>query len=82
MPDTSPQTRNAGRRRAAFFDRDGVLNKDIGFAHRPDQITWMPGAREAVKRLNDAGFLVFVVTNQSGVARGLYSEEHVRTLHR
>lgn len=70
------------RRRAAFFDRDGVLNEDIGFAHRPDQITWMPGAREAVKRLNDAGFLVFVVTNQGGVARGLYSEEHVRTLHR
>lgn len=70
------------RRRAAFFDRDGVLNEDIGFAHRPDQIAWMPGAREAVKRLNDAGFLVFVVTNQGGVARGLYSEEHVRTLHR
>lgn len=69
------------RRRAAFFDRDGVLNEDIGFAHRPDQITWMPGAREAVKRLNDAGFLVFVVTNQAGVARGLYGEEHVRTLH-
>lgn len=90
MPDDFAPARSAaaddgrrgGRRRAAFFDRDGVLNEDIGFAHRPDQITWMPGAREAVKRLNDAGFLVFVVTNQGGVARGLYSEEHVRTLHR
>lgn len=82
MPDEPHPAPNANRRRAAFFDRDGVLNEDIGFAHRPDQITWMPGAREAVKRLNDAGFLVFVVTNQAGVARGLYSEEHVRTLHR
>lgn len=82
MPNLSHPAPNANRRRAAFFDRDGVLNEDIGFAHRPDQITWMPGAREAVKRLNDAGFLVFVVTNQAGVARGLYSEEHVRTLHR
>ncbi|WP_372400592.1 HAD-IIIA family hydrolase (plasmid) [Azospirillum sp. HJ39] len=70
------------RRRAAFFDRDGVLNEDVGYAHLPGQITWMPGAKEAVKRLNDAGFLVFVVTNQGGVARGYYSEEHVRTLHR
>lgn len=86
VPDDFALAQNAipasRRRKAAFFDRDGVLNEDIGFAHRPDQITWMPGAREAVKRLNDAGFLVFVVTNQGGVARGLYSEEHVRTLHR
>lgn len=86
MPDDFAPSQSAaagdGRRRAAFFDRDGVLNEDVGFAHRPDQIAWMPGAREAVKRLNDAGFLVFVVTNQGGVARGLYSEEHVRTLHR
>lgn len=86
MPDDFAPAQSAaagdGRRRAAFFDRDGVLNEDVGFAHRPDQIAWMPGAREAVKRLNDAGFLVFVVTNQGGVARGLYSEEHVRTLHR
>lgn len=68
-------------RPAVFFDRDGVLNIDNGFAHHPDQIEWVPGAFEAVKNLNELGYLVFVVTNQSGIARGLYTEEHVKKLH-
>ena len=76
-PDSSP----AKPRPAAFLDRDGVLNEDIGFAHRPDQIRWIPGAIDAVKRLNQLGFLVFIVTNQAGIARGLYTEDHVRALH-
>jgi D-glycero-D-manno-heptose 1,7-bisphosphate phosphatase len=71
----------AGRRPAAFLDRDGILNEDIGYAHRPDQIIWIPGAMEAVKLLNERGFQVFVVTNQAGIARGLYTEEHVNRLH-
>lgn len=66
---------------AAFLDRDGVLNKDIGYAHRADQIDWVEGAAEAVRRLNATGFRVFVVTNQSGIARGLYSSEAVDSLH-
>lgn len=70
------------RKPAAFLDRDGVLNADIGYAHRPDQIDWVPGATAAVARLNEAGFHVFVVTNQAGIARGLYSAEQVETLHR
>jgi D-glycero-D-manno-heptose 1,7-bisphosphate phosphatase len=69
------------RRGAVFFDRDGVLNEDIGYAHRPDQLRWMPGAREAVKRANDAGFFTFVVTNQAGVARGLYDEAAIVQFH-
>lgn len=68
-------------RGAVFFDRDGVLNLDSGFAHRPDQIVWTPGAAAAVAQVNAAGLLAFVVTNQSGVARGLYSEDDVRALH-
>ena len=65
-------------RPAAFLDRDGVLIVDCGYPHRPDQLVLIPGAAEAVKRLNDAGYVTVIVTNQSGVARGLFSEE---TMH-
>ena len=69
-------------RGAVFFDRDGVLNKDVAYAHRRDQIEWTPGAAEAVRLANAVGRLVFVVTNQSGVARGLFDEAAVQALHR
>jgi D,D-heptose 1,7-bisphosphate phosphatase len=70
------------RRPAVFFDRDGVLNHDSGYTFEVSKLRWIDGAREAVKAVNDAGYFAFVVTNQSGVARGFYEENHVQALHR
>jgi D-glycero-D-manno-heptose 1,7-bisphosphate phosphatase len=68
-------------RPAAFLDRDGVLNVDRGYVHQAEDWEWMPGAREAIRALNDAGFFVVVVTNQSGIARGFYGEPELAALH-
>ena len=70
------------KRPGAFLDRDGVLIVDSGYPHRPDQLVLIPGAAEAVKRLNAAGYVTVIVTNQSGVARGMFSEETMQAFNR
>lgn len=68
-------------RPALFLDRDGVLNEDPGYVYRVEDFVWIPGAREAIAAFKAAGWWVFVVTNQSGVGRGYYTEADVAVLH-
>jgi D-glycero-D-manno-heptose 1,7-bisphosphate phosphatase len=72
---------NVLRRPALFLDRDGVLNVDHGWVGTRERFEWMPGAREAIRLATVRGWHVFVVTNQSGVARGHYDEAAVQALH-
>ena len=61
-------------RRAVFLDRDGTINEEVHYLGRPEDVRLIPGAGEAIARLNQAGFQVVVVTNQSGLARGMFDE--------
>lgn len=68
-------------RPAIFFDRDGTLNFDDGYTHRPSDLRWIEGAKELINACNYNEVLIFVVTNQSGVARGFYPEEAIKNFH-
>tara|TARA_B100001094_G_C18184376_1_gene802834 strand:+ start:2170 stop:2670 length:501 start_codon:yes stop_codon:yes gene_type:complete len=67
---------------AAFLDRDGVINKEKNFTYKISDFEWIDGSQECIKFLNEKNYHVFVVSNQSGIARGLYSEEEVKQLHK
>ena len=68
-------------KKAIFFDRDGVLNIDTINLYKIEDWQWIDGAREAIKLCNDSGYLAIVITNQSGIARGLFTEADVQKLH-
>jgi len=68
------------RRRAAFLDRDGVINVDTGYLYRWEDFQFMPGVIETLGQLHRAGYLLVVITNQSGIARGYYSEADFQAL--
>jgi lipopolysaccharide heptosyltransferase II len=84
--DTSQRRRDQDRRSeatrpAAFLDRDGTIIEDPGYLSDPDGIRFIPGAVEALRALQSAGFHLIVVSNQAGVARGLFSEREVQTVN-
>ena len=66
---------------AVFLDRDGVLIEDTGYPHLEAHLRMTPGAGKAVGRLNDAGYRCVIVTNQSGVARGMFSEDQMHAFN-
>ena len=68
--------------KAVFLDRDGTINIDKGYVYKPEDFEFMPGAPEGIKLLNDIGFKVIVISNQSGIARKLYTSEDVHRLHK
>ncbi len=72
----------AESRRAVFLDRDGTIVEDPGYLHKPEQVRVLATAADAIRRLNKAGYLVVVVTNQSGIARGLYSMADYRAVEK
>lgn len=69
-------------RKAIFLDRDGTLNEDPGYLNHPDQLKLLPQVGEALSALKKAGYLLVVVSNQSGVRRGLIPEQNIELIHR
>jgi D-glycero-D-manno-heptose 1,7-bisphosphate phosphatase len=69
------------KRRAVFLDRDGTINVEVQYLHKVEEFEFIPGVPAALKRLKEAGFLLVVVTNQSGIGRGHYDEAALDAIH-
>lgn len=81
---TAPSGSSAGARplrKAIFLDRDGTLNEEVHYLADPERFQWIPGSREALRTLQDAGFALVVITNQSGIAQGLLTEATLEAIH-
>lgn len=72
---------NVGKKRAVFLDRDGTISEEMGYANHLSRFSIFPYAAAAIRRLNDAGLPVIVVTNQSGAARGFFPESLIQEIH-
>ncbi len=66
--------------KAVFLDRDGTINEDVGYVCKIEDFKFLPGALQGLKMLQDAGYLLVIITNQSGIARGYFTEREYREL--
>ena len=69
------------KRPVIFLQRDGTINEEVNYLHRPEDLKILPGAAEAISRFNQAGFLVIVITNQAGIGRGYYTQQDMENLN-
>ena len=69
------------KNKALFLDRDGVINKNFGYVFSIKNFVWLKNVKKAIKYAHSKKYLIIVITNQSGVARGIYSEIDVKKLH-
>ncbi len=69
---------NSQKQKALFLDRDGTINIEKNYVYKIDDFEFQPGIFELIRQYQDKGFLIFVITNQSGIARGFYSEKILR----
>src|ERR1700735_51831 len=83
QPSKNDQSREQGhaQRPVVFLDRDGTINVELGYIREVEKLVLIDGAAEALKKLNEAGVAAILVTNQTGAARGFYSEDHIHALH-
>lgn len=69
------------KNRAVFLDRDGTLIRDAVYIQNPEDLEWMPGTLQALRQFRESGYLLIIVTNQSGIGRGFFSEREVDAIH-
>ena len=69
------------KNKALFLDRDGVINQDVAYPHKPEQIVFVDGIFDLCRKALAKGYIIIVVTNQAGVAKGYFSEDDVKNLH-
>ncbi len=69
-------------KKACFLDRDGVINEEVNYLHEPEKVALIPGIADGIKLAHDSGYLVIVITNQAGVARGIFPEGDIDAVHR
>jgi len=80
--NTKNPVSNILKRRAVFFDRDGTLMEEVHFCNNPAHVRTFPGMKDALAQLREAGWLIFVITNQSGMTRGIVSQPQYEAVHK